>query len=169
MAKKHRALLARLDPVGLNRYNIAERDVRTVEKYLSIIQANLKGGATWQDILHYGSYYGTSLLIHEITEVRILEKRGVDPLNRSTEELQALLRTHIDAHVIALNEEHLYLQEVINRLYHFHFEVATLMKVNATEWDLEELLESDIGIFVLEDERVDEAQRVLDRLKGERL
>jgi hypothetical protein len=169
MAKRHRELLARLDPVGLTRHQITEKDVRTVEQYLSLIQAHLKGGSTWQDILDYGSYYGTSLLIHEVVEVRLLEQRGLHPLNRSTEELQALLQANLDAHIIGLYEEHLYLQEVINRLYQLNFEVATLMKVNATEWDLEEFLESELGVFILKSERVKEAEQVLDRLKGESL
>jgi len=43
VAKRHRELMARLEAVGLNRYQITEKDVRAVEKYLSIIQEELKG------------------------------------------------------------------------------------------------------------------------------
>jgi hypothetical protein len=43
LAKRHRELLTRLDPVGLKRYQITEGDVGTVEKYIGIIQADLKG------------------------------------------------------------------------------------------------------------------------------
>lgn len=41
--------------------------VQTVEKYLGIIQQDL-GASTWQDIIHYGGPYGTSILIHEDEE-----------------------------------------------------------------------------------------------------
>lgn len=51
MAKRHRELLARLDPVGLNRYQITEKDIRTVEKYLAIIQYGLKTTSTWQELV----------------------------------------------------------------------------------------------------------------------
>lgn len=57
MAKRHRELLAKLDSVGLNRYQITENDVEKVEKYISIIQANLiKQGVetVWQDIIRFG-------------------------------------------------------------------------------------------------------------------
>jgi len=56
-----------------------------------------------------------------------------------------------------------------NPLYGQKFEVATLVKANSTERDLQEFLESDIGVFLLEEERVEAARQVLDRLKGEKL
>lgn len=167
MAKRHRELIARLDPLGLNRYQITENEVRTVEKYLSIIQRRLKGASTWQDIVRFGGTYGTSILIHEIVEIRILETRGLNPLRQSERKLRRLLGQHIDAHVIALYEEHRYLQEVISRLYGQSFEVATLVKANSNdERDLQRFLESEVGVFLLEEERVDAARQMLARLKG---
>ncbi|GIK36942.1 MAG: hypothetical protein BroJett011_07750 [Chloroflexota bacterium] len=169
MAKRHRDLLARLEPVGLNRYRITEADVQTVEKYLNIIQKDLKGESTWQDIVQYTGPYGTSILIHEIVEIRALKARGVDPLRQKTQVLRKLLADHVEAHVIAVYEEHIYLQEIINRLFGQKFEVATLIKANTNdERDLELFLESDIGIYLLEEERVEAAQQAIAMLKGEK-
>lgn len=170
MAKRHRELLARLDPVGLNRYQITEKDAAKVERYIGIIQEDfLKLGVetTWQNIVRFAGPYGTAILIHEVVEIRALAARGLRPLRRKMNSLRQLLAQHVDVHVIALYEEHRYLQEVINRLYGQTFEVATLIGANCISSDLELFLESDIGLFILEEERIDEAGRILARLKGE--
>jgi len=167
VAKRHRDLLAQLEPVGLNRYQITESDVQTVEKYLSIIQRGL-GESTWQELVDFGGPYGTSILIHEIVEIRLLKARGVHPLRQSTRALRRLLAQHVEAHIIAIYEEHLYLQEVLNRLFGVTFEVATLIKANrGDDVDLQLFLESDVGVYIMEEHRVDEARQALARLKGE--
>jgi hypothetical protein len=169
LAKRHRDLLAQLEPLGLNRYQITEVDVQRVEKYLGIIQKNLQAASTWQDLIRYAGPYGTSILIHEVVEIRLLIARGVDPLRQSKRALQKLLARHIEVHIIALYEEHLYLQEVINRLFGQKFEVACLIKANSNDdRDLQLFLESDVGSYLLEADRVEEAGRALARLKGER-
>lgn len=38
MAKRHYEILAKLDPVAVTRYQITEKDLRTIEKYLQSIQ-----------------------------------------------------------------------------------------------------------------------------------
>lgn len=170
MAKRHRDILTRLDLVGLNRYRITEGDAEKVERYISIIQANLiKQGVetAWQDIVRFGGPYGTSILIHEVVELRELEARGLRPLRRKTNSLRKVLGQHSDAHVIALYEEHRYLQEVINRLYGRTFEVATLVRANCDDRDVQFFLDSDIGVFILEENRIDEAKQILAKLKGE--
>jgi hypothetical protein len=91
LAKRHRDLLTRLEPVGLNRYQITEKDVQVVEKYLNIIQQGLTGGSTWQELLHYGGPYGTSILIHEIVEIRFLRAKGLAPLQQRTRPLRKML------------------------------------------------------------------------------
>jgi hypothetical protein len=170
LAQRHRHLIARLEPVGLNRYWITEKDIQTIERYLSIIQQDLKGESTWEDIIRYGGAYSTSILIHEIVEIRALEARGLNPLKQRTRALRALLGQHVEAHVIALYEEHLYLQEVIVRFYNQRFEVATLVKANRNdETDLQLFLESEVGIYLLEEDRVEEARHILAKLKGEEL
>jgi hypothetical protein len=167
LAKRHREILGRLDPIGLNRYQITEEDVQTVEQYLRIIQAGLVGETTWQEMIRYGGAYGTSILIHEIVEIRALKAKGLQPLHQKTRALRQLLAQHIDAHSLALYEEHRYLQEVISRLYGETFEVATLLKANRNdEVDLQLFLESAIGVFLLEEHRLGEAQMQLAKLKG---
>ena len=52
-------------------------------------------------------------------------------------------------------------------MYGQTLEVATLVGANCVHSDLEYFLESDIGVFILEDERINEADRILARLKGE--
>ena len=170
MAKRHRELLARLDPVGLNRYQITEKDLQTIEKYLKIIQAGWTAGLTWQELLKYGGPYGTSIAIHEIIEIRLLKNRGLRPLKQRTHILQRLLAQNIDAHVIATYEEHLYLQEVILKLFKQTFQVATLIKANRNNTiypsDLQLFLESDLGVYILEENRVEHARQVIQNLKG---
>lgn len=166
MAKRHRELLSQLDPVGLNRYQITESDVQKVEQYLGILQRPLKGASAWQDLLRYGGVYGTSILIHEVVELRILEARGLKSLRIGRSALQGWLAKNIEAHVYALYEEGLYLQEVLTRLYGQRFEVATLIKANSNdERDLELFLESEVGVFLLEADRVEAARQALEQLK----
>jgi hypothetical protein len=46
--------------------------------------------------------------------------------------------------------------------------VATLVKANRSdEIDLQFFLESDVGVFLLEEDRISDARLVLARLKGE--
>lgn len=170
MAKRHRELLARLDQVGLNRYQITENDVEKVEQYIGILRANLiKQGVqtAWQDIVWYAGPYGTSILIHEVVEIRELETRSSRLLRRKTNSLKKLLGQHVDAHVMALYEEHRYLQEVVDRLYGQTFEVGTLVRANCDDPDVQFFLESDIGVFIVEENRIDEVKQILADLKGE--
>lgn len=168
MAKRHRDFLSKCDLIGLNRYQITEKEVEKVERYLRIIQTGLVGETTWQEMIRYAGLYGTSILIHEVIEIRALEARGLQPLRQTTRALRSLLAQYVDAHIMAIYEEHLYLQEVINRLYGQMFEIATLVQANRNDdIDLKLFLESEIGTFLLETERIHEAQQMLAKLKGE--
>lgn len=170
MAKRHREILAKLDPVAVTRYQITGKDLRTIEKYLQIIQRNLAGVSTWQEIIDFDSPYATSIVVHEIVEIRLLEAKGIQPLKLDTKELQQVNVANIDAHIQAIYEEHHYLQEYINRQYQQFFQVATLVKANRddeAEIDLQLLLESDVGVFILEDDKVEAARKILAELKGE--
>lgn len=106
MAKRHRDLMARLDPVGLNRYQITEKDVRIVEHYISIIQKGIGTPTAWDDILHFGGYNGTSILIHEIVEIRALETAELKLRRQRKTGLRQMLEQNIEAHIVALYEEH---------------------------------------------------------------
>ncbi|MCI0528050.1 MAG: hypothetical protein L0Y56_11495, partial [Nitrospira sp.] len=63
-------------------------------------------------------------------------------------------------------EEHIFLQEYIQRQFQQQFQLATLMMANRDEDDLELFLESDLGIYFLEEERIEAAQAILDQMKG---
>ena len=53
-------------------------------------------------------------------------------------------------------------------MYGQTFEVATLVKANSNDdRDSQLLLESDIGIYLLEEARIEAAQQALNRLKEE--
>ncbi len=168
MAKRHRKILAGLDPIGLKRYQITEKEVQIVEKYLSIIQADLKGSSAWDDLMHYGGPYGTSVLIHEVVELRELKARGLDLRFKGQTQvsLRKFLAQHIEAHIIALYEEHLYLQEAVSRIFGTRFEVGTLISANSNDnRDMELFLESEIGVFLLEEGRVEAARQIIGRLQ----
>lgn len=170
MAKRHHEILAKLDPVAVTRYQITEKDLRTIEKYLQIIQRNLVGVSTWQEIIDFDGPYATSLVVHEIVEIRLLEAKGIQPLKLGTKELQRVNVANIEAHIQAIYEEHYYLQEYLNRHYQQFFQVATLVKANRddeAEIDLQLLLESEVGVFILEDNKVEAARKILAELKGE--
>lgn len=172
MAKRHREVLAKLDPVAVTRYQITENDIRTIEHYLKIIQADLErqGVSVWQEISEFPSAYATSLIIHELVEIRLLQARGIDPLKLDTDTLQRALASHIEAHIQAIYDEHIYLQEYIARRYQHLFQVGTLLKVNRDddeEEDLQLLLDSDVGIVIIEDEKLEAARQIIAELKGE--
>lgn len=93
--------------------------------------------------------------------------RGINPLRHSARELRQILVEHVDLHIMAVYEEHLYLQEVLSRRFGQLFQVATLLKANrADDRDLQLFLESDLGVFLLEEKRVAQAKKWLARLKG---
>lgn len=170
MAKQHREVLAKLDPVAVARYQISEKDIRAIERYIRIIQADLRGVSIWQEIQDFPRAYATSLVIHEIVEIRLLQARGIDPLTLDTETLQLTLASHIDAHIQATYDEHSYLQDHIAHEYKQLFQIGTLLKVNRAddlETDFQLLLESDIGVVLVEDEKLEDARRIMAELKGD--
>ncbi len=170
MAKQHQDILDKLDPVGINRYNITAADIEMVDKYLSIIQKGYPGGSTWQEIVQHPTVYATSVVIHEIVEIRTLEKKGFKPLQYKTQTLRDLVNANIEIHALAAYEEHLYLQDAIARSFRQTFQIATLIRANrGNDDDLEYFLESDFGVFFLEEEGIEKAEQIIARLKGEQI
>lgn len=172
MAKQHREVLAKLDPVAVARYQITEKDLQTIERYLKIIQVDLEleGAALWQEIIDFPSGYATSLVIHELVEIRLLQAKGINPLKLDTDKLQQTLASNIDAHIQATYDEHAYLQAYIAQHYKQSLQVGTLLKVNREddfETDFQLLLESDIGVVIVEDDKLAQAQQIIAQLKGE--
>ncbi|NIU60214.1 MAG: hypothetical protein GWN67_28840 [Phycisphaerae bacterium] len=171
MARQHREVLAKLDPLAVARYQITEKDIRTIERYLKIMQAKVVGASLWQEIVEFPSAYATSLVVHELVEFRLLQARGIEPLKLDTVTLQITLANNIDAHIQAILDEHLYLQGYIARRYKQLFQIGTLLKVNrrdVEEKDFQLLLNSDLGVVIVEDERLERAREILAELKGER-
>jgi hypothetical protein len=108
--------------------------------------------------------------VHELVEIRLLQARGIDPLKLDTVTSRHTLGTNIDAHIQAIYDEHLYLQDYIAREYKQFFQVGTLLKVNrddVEEEDFQLLLYSDLGVVLVEDDKLEDAQRVIAELKGE--
>jgi hypothetical protein len=172
LAKRYREVLAKLDPVAVARYQITEKDIRIVERYLKIIQADWEreGVSLWQEIMDYPSGYATSQVVHELVEIRLLQAKGINPLGLSTDTLQQTLASNIEAHIQAIYDEHVYLQEYIARHYKRLFQVGTLLKVNRDddeEEDLQFLLYSDVGIVIVEDDELEAAREIIDELRGE--
>jgi hypothetical protein len=170
LAKQHSEILVKLDSVAITRYQITEKDLEMIERYLKIIQANLQGVSLWQEILDFPSAYATSLVVHEIVELRLLRARGIEPLKLDTVTLQRRLISNIDAHIQAILEEHLYLQDYIARRYKQFFQIGTLLKVNRNdvdETDFQLLLQSDIGVVIVEDDKLEAARQIFVELKGE--
>jgi hypothetical protein len=174
LARRHREVLAKLDPVAGARYQITEKDIRTIERYLKIIQASLEseGVSLWQEIVALPTGYATSLVIHELIEIRILQATGVDPLKLRTRALQRTLASHIEAHIQATYAEHVYLQEYIAQHYQQAFQVGTLLKVNRDdelEEDLQLLIASHVGVVIVEEDKLTAAWQIMAELKGETL
>jgi hypothetical protein len=167
---KYQELLTQFDPIGINRYHITARDLEEVEKYIRILQSPVFQATVWDDAICIGGEYGTSIIIHEVVQIRGLRRIGIDPLQLERAELQKALAEHIEVHAIAVYEEHLYLQEVLVRMYGQRFEVATLVRANREdERDLSYFRDSDIGLFFFEEDRVEEVREWLCRLRQGRL
>ncbi|MBI4674455.1 MAG: hypothetical protein HY741_22655 [Chloroflexi bacterium] len=166
MADKYTELLERFDPIAIARYQITAKDLESIEQYIEILQSDFAQNV-WQEAVQVGGEYGTSIIIHEVTQIRALKQVGIDPLRYGLKDLQRILDQHRDAHVSALYEEHLYLQEVLTRKFGQRFQVATLVRANQLDdTDLNRFLESAIGIFLFEEDRVEQARQALERLKG---
>jgi len=162
---QYQQLWTHFDPVGLNRYDITTDDLQCIERYIHVLQSGLSE-TVWDEAVQSGGPYGTSILIHEIVEIRTLQQAGIDPYGYTQKELARVLADHLSVHVVAIYEEHLYLQDVLLRQYGCHFEVATLVKANrADDTDLNYFLESGIGVFLLEQDRVREAKAYLEQLR----
>ena len=170
MARRHQEVLAKLDPVAVARYQITEKDLQTIEQYLKIIQAHLAGASLWQEIRDFPSAYSTSLVIHELVEIRLLIAKGIDPLKLDSRTLQQTLANNVDAHVQAIYDEHAYLQGYIAGHYKEFYQIGTLLKSNridALETDFQLLLQSDIGVVIVEDDKLEGARCIIAELKGE--
>ena len=164
ITSEHHRLLDIFDRSALDEYGITAQDLERIKEYVILLQQDLPT-TVWEEAVNIGGEYGTSIIIHEIVELRELIRLGIAPL--ATDEAVAdRLKEHPEAHALALWEEHRYLQKVIRRKYDRRFEVATLIRANRyDELDVERFQESDVGVFILEsEEQVEKARMLLNRL-----
>jgi hypothetical protein len=142
------ANLSDFDPEPLIEYAITEVDLTNSYFYLQAMQAHLAPG-TWGEIC-LGGYYGTSALLHEVVEIRILLNRDPYFLTRIAVEIKAFARhpDNYDAHLRGLEAEYRYLQGMIQHVFGIQVDIGALLKANsqrAKDWD--DLFETDLPFF----------------------
>lgn len=146
--RRGRITLANFDPQPIIAYNITSNDLTNVYIYLQSMQAHLPEG-TWKEI-SLGSYYGTSALLHEVIELRILLSRNPYLLTRSKQEIKAFARhsSNLDAHLRGLEVEYRYLQAAILRIFNKRIDIGALVQANTGRFgDRPQSFRDDIAIF----------------------
>ena len=151
----------------LIRYAITNNDLTNVFLYLQAMQAHLAPG-TWGDIC-LGSYYGTSALLYEVVELRILLSRDPYLLTRNAKEIKAFARysSNHDAHVRGLEAEYHYLQGIIQHVFSLSIDIGALVQANSQRrGDWHDLFDTDLPFFEPTREQIREAEAILARLRA---
>jgi hypothetical protein len=102
--------LAEFDHEAIEQHNVTARDIENAYRYVALLQGT--DSQTYADIAG-GCCYGTSALLHEVIELRILLERDRWLLARSRQQVKRFLQDNEDAHVEALKVEYVYLQQPI--------------------------------------------------------
>lgn len=158
--------LTDFDPQPIIEYAISGNDLTNIYHYLQAMQAHLAPG-TWGDIC-LGSYYGTSALLHEIVELRILLNRDPYLLTRRPAEIKQFARSarNKDAHLRGLEAEYRYLQNMIQRIFNQRIDIGALVQANSrrqVDWD--DLFETDLPFFEPSAADIHSALLILERLR----
>ena len=156
--------MADFDPEAIEQHNVTARDIENARRYVALLQGTDSG--TYADIAR-GCYYGTSALLHEVIELRILLERDRWLLLRSRQTVKTFLRDNEDAHLEGLMTEYTYLQRVIEERLGEHIGLSALVWTNTTLFDYDRLLESDLPLPFLKPtaEEAGRAGELLSRLK----
>jgi len=156
--------LADFDHEALEQHHVTAQDIENALRYVAILQGT--DSQTYADIAA-GCYYGTSALLHEVIELRILLKRDRWLLSRSPRRVKRFLRNNEDAHVEALRVEYPYLQRKIAEELGEKIELGDLMIAVTSRQDYERLVESDLQLPIFPPTRsgILRAAVLLDRLK----
>lgn len=159
--------LGDFDPEPLVEYAITEHELTNIYQYLQAMQSHLNL-ATWDDIA-VGGYYGTSALLHEVVEVRILMNRDPYFLMQSAPQVRqfARLPQNRDAHVRGLEVEYAYLHKIIQSVYDVQINIGALLKVNSThpqDWD--DLFDTDLPFFAPTKQETEDARKFLTALRN---
>ncbi len=156
--------MADFDPEAIKQHNVTARDIENAYRYVALLQGT--DSKTYADIT-VGCYYGTSALLHEVIELRVLLKRDRWLLFRSRQRIRRFLQDNEDAHIEGLITEYVYLQRVIEERLGEQIGLSALVRTNTIRFDYNRLLESEIPLPFLEPtaEEVGRASRLLSRLK----
>jgi hypothetical protein len=152
------------DPEIVALYHITARDLVQVQRYVEKLQGHLEPN-TWDEIA-VGGVYGTSALLHECIELRLLLMR--DPLLLEWEREQILeflnLPDNLDAHLAGLTTEYEYLHRKIQQRFGMFLDIGALVKALAPrEWD--RLFETWLSFRNPTDEEIRQAASLLSRLR----
>lgn len=152
------------DHEAIEQHNVTAQDIDNVRRYVALLQGT--DSQTYADIAG-GCYYGSSALLHEVIELRILLKRDRWLLFRSHQRVTRFLHDNEDAHVEALKVEYPYLQRAITEESDEKIELGDLMVANTSRQDYERLVESDLQLPIFPPTRLGVrcAIDLLDRLK----
>jgi hypothetical protein len=156
--------LADFDREALAEYDVTHQEIENARRYVVILQGS--HSQTYADIAA-GCYYGTSALLHEVVELRVLLNRDRWLLRRSGQRIKKFLENNADAHVEGLKAEYVYLQRVIRERLGEQIGLSALARTNTTRFDYNRLLESDLPLPFLRPtaEEVSRAGELLSRLK----
>ena len=157
--------LAIFDPEAIAQHSITEGELRRVWRYVTILQG--ARSPVLRDI-SAGCYYGTSALLHEVIELRILLVREPRLLFWSKDIVREFLRANKDAHVRALMVEYPYLQQKVQDALGERVGLGALAVANAGLDDFWFLAESELRlpIFWPSDDEVCRATSLLVRLRA---
>lgn len=149
---------------ALEQHNVTAQDIENAYRYVAILQGT--DSQTYADIAS-GCYYGTSALLHEVVEVRILLARDRWLLRRPRQWVKKFLQDNEDAHIEGLKTEYTYLQRVIEERLGEQIGLSALVRANTIRFDYNRLLESELLLPFLEPmvEEVSRASRLLSRLR----
>jgi hypothetical protein len=156
--------LVDFDPEAIEQHNVTAWDVESAYRYVALLPGT--DSQTYADIAG-GCYYGTSALLHEVVEVRILLERDRQLLTRSRREIKAFLQDNEDAHVEALKVEYVYLQQKVKEILGQEIGFGALLKANTISLDCQLLVESRLRrpIFEPTEVEIDQAAELLARLR----
>jgi hypothetical protein len=159
--------LTDFDPEPIVEYAITNADLKNIYRYLQVMQAHLTNG-TWADIC-LGSYYGTSALLHEVVELRLLLNRDPYLLIHTDAEIKQFVRhsRNRDAHLRGLEVEYQYLQQRIYHVFNERIDIGALLKANSKRpGDWYDLFDTELPFFDPSDENIRYAEKTLARLRS---
>ncbi len=156
--------MADFDPEAIEQHNVTAQEIENAQRYVVLLQGT--GSQTYADIAA-GCYYGTSALLHEVIELRVLLKLDRWLLFRSRQRIRRFLQDNEDAHIEGLITEYAYLQRVIEERLGEQIGLSALVRTNTIRFDYDRLLESALPLPFLEPtaEEVCKAGKLLSRLK----